>query len=62
MEPSFFIIFISVESYDENTAENYRNGYVVEKRIISKLSKISITNFGKFLVDVPLALRGSQIG
>ena len=42
MEPSDFKIFVSVESYDEKPAENYRNCYVVEKRIISKLSKISI--------------------
>ena len=27
------------------TAENYRNCYVAEKRIISKLSKISLPNF-----------------
>ena len=32
-------------SYDEKTAENYRNSYVTEKRIVSKLSKISIPNF-----------------
>ena len=30
-------ISISVESYDEKTAENYQNCYVVEKLIISKL-------------------------
>ena len=29
-------ISISVESYDEKTAENYRNCYVAEKRIVSK--------------------------
>ena len=35
-------ISISVDSYDKKTAENYRNCYVAEERIISKLSKISI--------------------
>ena len=37
--------FISVESYDEKTVENYWNCYVAEKRVDSKLSKISIPNF-----------------
>ena len=37
MELSDFKIFISVESYKEKTAENYRNYYVAEIRIISKL-------------------------
>ena len=45
MKPSEFKISILVESYDEKTAENYRNRYVAEKRIVSKLSKISIPNF-----------------
>ena len=45
MKPSEFKISNSVESYDEKTTENYRNCYVVEKRIVSKLSKISIPNF-----------------
>ena len=45
MKPSEFKIFISVESYDEKYAENYRNWYVAEKRIVSKISKISIQNF-----------------
>ena len=44
MKPSEFKIFISVESYDEKTSENYRNCYVVEKRFITKLWKISIQN------------------
>ena len=44
MKPSEFKIFISVESYYEKPAENYRNSYVVEKRIASKLSKTSIPN------------------
>ena len=45
MELSDFKMSISVESYDEKTDENYRNCYGAEKRIISKLSKISILNF-----------------
>ena len=36
---------ISVESYDGKTAENFRKGYVVKQRIVSKLLKISILNF-----------------
>ena len=45
MELSEFKNSISVESYDENTAENNRNGYVAENRIASKLSEVSIPNF-----------------
>ena len=45
IKPSEFKTSISVESYNEKTTENYRNGYVVEKRIVSKLSEISIPNF-----------------
>ena len=37
MKPSEFDIFLSVESYDETTAENCRNCYATEKRIVSKL-------------------------
>ena len=44
MKPSEFKISISVESYDEKTAENYRNCFVAEKHIVSKLLKISIPN------------------
>ena len=33
MKPSEFKISISVKSYDEKPAENYRNCYVAEKRI-----------------------------
>ena len=40
IKPSEFKISLSVE-----TAEIDRNCYVAEKRIISKLSKISIQNF-----------------
>ena len=43
--PSEFKISISVENYDVKTAENYRNCYVAEKRIASKLSNISIPNY-----------------
>ena len=45
MKPSQVKISISIESYDEIAAENYRNYYVAEKRIVSKLSKISIPHF-----------------
>ena len=38
MQQSEFNISISVESYDEKTAENDRNCYVAKKRIVSKLS------------------------
>ena len=31
MKPSEFKISISVQSYDEKTAENYRNYYVAQK-------------------------------
>ena len=39
MKPLEFKIPISLESYDEKTADNYRNCYVAKKRIVSKLSK-----------------------
>jgi len=42
MKPSEFKMSNSVESYEENTAENY---YVAKNCIVSKLSKISILNF-----------------
>ena len=45
MEPSEFKNFLSVESYDEKTAENDRNCYLAENGIVLKLSKISILNF-----------------
>ena len=35
---------LSVESCDEKTAEGYRSWYVAEKRMVSKLSKISVPN------------------
>ena len=45
MKPSEFKIPISVESYYDKTAKNYQYGYVGEKRIISKLLKVSIPKF-----------------
>ena len=36
--------FFSVGSYDEKTAEDYRNCYVAEKRIVSKIAKTSVPN------------------
>ena len=44
MKPSEFKIFLLVDRYDEKIAENCRNCYVIEKRTISKLSKILIPN------------------
>ena len=44
LKASKFQISISVESCDEKTAENYRNCYVADMRIVSKISKISIPN------------------
>ena len=41
MKPSEFEIFISVESYDEKTVENYWNCYLAEKLIVSKLLDIA---------------------
>ena len=53
MEPSEFQISTSVDSYDEKNAENERNGYAAEKRIVSKQSKILILNFNrKFLNSI----------
>ena len=43
-KPSELKISISVESYYEITAENYGNGYVAKKRMVAKLSNISIPN------------------
>ena len=40
MKPSDKKASISVEMYDEKTAENDRNCYVAKKRMISKLSKM----------------------
>ena len=39
MKPAELEISISVDSYDEKTAENDQNWYEAEKRIFSKLSK-----------------------
>ena len=43
MKPSELKFSFSVESYDEKTAENYRNCYVAEEPIVSKLWKIKQT-------------------
>ena len=40
-----FKISISVENYDEKTAEKYQNSYVAKKLNIFKQSMISILNF-----------------
>ena len=45
MQKSEFKISISVGSYDEKTALSNRNCWLMEKPIVFKLSKISITNF-----------------
>ena len=37
MKPSEFKVYISFESYDEKIAENYRNCYGAEMRIVPKL-------------------------
>ena len=42
---------MSVEGYDEKTAENYRNRCVTEKRIVSNLWKISIQILIALIVD-----------
>jgi len=42
MKPSEFKIFLSVESYDEKSAQNDQNCYVAEKHIVSKESSISL--------------------
>ena len=47
MKPSGSKISLLLESYYENTSENYRDCYVAEKRIVSKLSNVSIPNFNK---------------
>ena len=45
MKPLEFRISNSVERYDKKTAENYRNCYLAEMFIVSKLIKISFPNF-----------------
>ena len=45
MKSSEFKISLSIESYDKKKyAENHRNCFDVEKRIVSKITKISIPN------------------
>ena len=45
MKPSEFEISLSVEIYEDETAENNRNCYDAEKRMVAKLSHILILNF-----------------
>ena len=47
MEPSEVKISISVYSYDEKTAEDYRNFYVAEKRIF--------INYERYLPQILIA-------
>ena len=48
MKPSKFIISLPIESYEKTkTAENCQNFYDAEKHIVSKLSKISLSNFDR---------------
>ena len=56
MIPTEFKISNLIESYEEKTAENYRNCDVTEKRIISKLTKISILNFNSMNENLELRL------
>ena len=48
MKPSEFKISISVETYDEKTAENYRNGYVAVEALRS--GWIRSCRVGSFIV------------
>ena len=45
MKPSELKISFSIRSYDEKTAENYRNYFAAQKSIVSKLSSASIPMF-----------------
>ena len=47
MKPSELKIYISLEKYDEKNCWKLLNCYVAEKRIVSKLSMISIPNLIK---------------
>ena len=47
MKPSVYEIFLSVKFMIKKTAENCRNIYDVEKRIVSKLTNIRIPNFDR---------------
>ena len=49
IKPSEYEISLSVKSYDEKNVENYQNYYIIEKSIVSKLSKISIPNLNSNL-------------
>ena len=61
MEPSAFKISVSVESYDEKTAENYQNYYVAEKPIVFKLSKIPIPNYQSYVDTLWLKFRSQAM-
>ena len=58
MKSSEFKIYISVESYGEKTAENYRKCYVAEKCIISNYRryrpklKVQIEDFNEGCVKL----------
>ena len=62
MKPSESKISLSLESYDEKTAENYRNCYVAEECIGFKLWKISIKkillaqigDFNRYCINISL--------
>ena len=57
MKPSELKISISFESYDEKTAQIYRNYYVDEKRIVStKIRVAQIKDLVKIMLkfDVPI--------
>ena len=45
-------ISISGESYDEETAENYRNFYAAEKHIISNLKRYQLQIFTAQIEDL----------
>ena len=45
MKPSEFELSLSVENYEKKTVANFRNNYVAENHIVSKLLKILIPNF-----------------
>ena len=48
MKPSELKVSVSIDSYNEKTAKNYRNWNVDENRIVSKLSKLSFLKIEDF--------------
>ena len=56
MKPSAIKIYILIKSYDEITTENNWNFYVAEKRIVFKLSKISILNFESMIENLNVSI------